>query len=115
MKDSNVSVVPSNLSETILSLAHSKTHNMQGVEAKRSVKPDKNSHQMLNFANIGALILVTKVVECTSYNQCNGNKQNLSFPKGYDKDVPDAFETGNATEVRIKYGLKQLRKVIEKR
>ena len=58
---------------------------------------------------------MTKVVECTSYDQCNGNKQNLSIPKDYDKDVPDAFENGNATEVRIKYGLKQLRKVTERR
>ena len=70
---------------------------------------------MLALAKIGALILVSKVVECTSYNQCNGNKQNLSIPKGYDKDVPNAFESGNATQVRIKYGIKQLRKVIETR
>ena len=51
----------------------------------------------------------------SSDKQCNGNKQNLSIPKGYDKDVPDAFESGNATQVRIKYGIKQLRKVIETR
>ena len=70
---------------------------------------------MLALAKIGALILVSKVVECTSYKQCNGNKQNLSTPKGYDMDVPDAFESGNATQVRIKYGIKQLRKVIETR
>ena len=70
---------------------------------------------MLALAKIAALILVSKVVKCTSYNQCNGNKQNLSIPKGYDKGVPDTLESGNATQVRIKYGIKQLRRVIETR
>ena len=70
---------------------------------------------MLTIVNICFSLFFAIGVECTSYNQCNGNKQNLSISKGYDKDVPDTFETGNATEVRIKYGIKQLRKVIEKR
>ena len=50
-----------------------------------------------------------------AYDHCSGNKQNVVVPQSYDKDVPDTFETGNATEVRVAYGIKHLRKVSEER
>ena len=70
---------------------------------------------MFFFATISAALLVANAVRSSSHDQCNGNKQNLLIPKSYDKDVPDTFETGNATKVRIKYGIKQIRKVREER
>ena len=45
----------------------------------RRCSSTKKPHKMLALAKIGAFILVSKVVECTSYNQCIGNKQNLSI------------------------------------
>ena len=67
------------------------------------------------FATVSAALLVANSVKSNGYDQCNGNKQNVVIPQGYDKDVPDAIGTGNATEIGIKYGIRQLRMVNEER
>ena len=70
---------------------------------------------MFLFAKVSVALLLVNTVKSSGYDQCNGNKQSIVVPKGYDKDVPDAFETGNATGVHVKYGIKQLREVKEER
>ena len=70
---------------------------------------------MFFHATINAALLLANAVNSISFDQCVGNKQNLFVPESYDKDVPDAYMTGNVTKVYIKYGIKQLRKVVEER
>ena len=74
-----------------------------------------NNFIKMFFATVIAALLVADEVKSSGYDQCNGNKQSIVVPKGYDKDVPDAFETGNATGVHVKYGIKHLREVKEER
>ena len=69
--------------------------------------------KMLLFAIL--LLFVTNLGQSSAFNQCRGNKQNIMVPQSYDKDVPDASQTGNATEVHLAYGIKHLRKVSEER
>ena len=69
-----------------------------------------NRMKMLLF-----VILLLFVGQSRAYDQCRGNKQNVMVPQGYDKDVPDASSTGNATDVHVAYGIKHLRKISEAR
>ena len=74
------------------------------------IKVQANMRAMLLFA-----IVVLFFGQSRAYNQCSGNKQNVVVPQSYDRDVPDASQTGNATEVGVAYGIKHLRKVSEER
>ena len=69
--------------------------------------------KMLHFAIL--LLFLTNLGQSRAFNQCKGNKQNIVVPPSYDKGVPNASQTGNATEVSVAYGIKHLRKVSEER
>ena len=49
-----------------------------------------------------------------SYDSCKGNRQTLVIPRGYDKDVPDSYETDIATLVEFGIYIVHLRGVNEK-
>ena len=50
-----------------------------------------------------------------AYDSCRGDKQILVIPEGYDKDVPDSFQTENITCVHFDYTIQRLRGVNEER
>ena len=50
-----------------------------------------------------------------AHDSCRGNKQILVIPQGYDKDVPDSFQTENITDVEFDFTINRLRDVDEER
>ena len=65
---------------------------------------------MLNFT-----LILGHLGLSIAYDSCKGNKQKLVIPKGYDKDVPDSFQTEDITLVEFDYRIQRLRGVNEER
>ena len=51
----------------------------------------------------------------TSADNCPGFRHNVTIPQGYVKHVPDAYFTGNLTEIKIWYYVKNIKGVKEER
>ena len=49
-----------------------------------------------------------------SFAYCKSDKQTLLIPDDYDKNVPDASQTGNITIVWFDYKIQRLKDVKEK-
>ena len=64
------------------------------------IKVQANMRTMLLFA-----IVVLFFGQSRAYNQCSGNKQNVVVPQSYDKDVPDASQTGMPQRLAWHMGL----------
>ena len=63
-----------------------------------------------------------KIVSAISYLigiagalHCEGFRQSVDIPQDYLKDVPDALLTGQATDVKVEFRVRQLGRVIERR
>ena len=50
-----------------------------------------------------------------AYDSCKGNKQTVVIPDNYDKDVPDSYQTGNTTYVRLGIYISRLKNINEDR
>ena len=71
---------------------------------------------------MNVLIHLGEIIVITSYltgvarsSHCPVFRQSVVIPQDYVKHVPDALLTGNATDVKFEFHIRQLRRVIERR
>ena len=55
------------------------------------------------------------ILALTTADNCPGFRHNVTIPQGYVKHVPDAYFTGNLTEIKIWYYIKNIKEVKEER
>ena len=54
-------------------------------------------------------------MDSTRADKCPGIQHNVVIPEGYVKHVPDSRYTGNITNVKFGFGIKQIKEVKEER
>ena len=76
----------------------------------------------LPFASRMSHLINCKIISAICYligtaiaDHCEGFRQSVEIPVDYVKDVPDALHTGQATEVKVEFHVRQLSRVIERR
>ena len=83
-------------------------------------KPHSQAH--LPFALRMSTLINFKIISATCYLigtaialHCEGFRQSVDIPQDYLRDVPDALLTGQATDVKVEFRVRQLGRVIERR
>ena len=61
------------------------------------------------------IFVIFGTMDWTRADKCPGIQHNVVIPEGYVKHVPDSRYTGNVTEVKFGFGIKQIKEVKEER
>ena len=61
------------------------------------------------------MIIIYVALDVTHADKCPGFQHNVVIPNDYVKHVPDSRYTGNVTEVKFGFGIKQIKEVKEER
>ena len=61
------------------------------------------------------LVILLNTLALNIAANCPGFRQNVTIPQGYVSHVPDAYFTGNRTEIKIWYDIKNIKEVKEER
>ena len=61
------------------------------------------------------MIITYVALDVTHAEKCSGFQHSLVIPDNYVKHVPDSRYTGNVTEVKFGFGIKQIKEVKEER
>ena len=72
--------------------------------------------KMLLYVTLNFLwVLLGHCEESFAYDSCESDMQTLLIPHDYDKNVPDASQTGCRTRVEFDYRIQNLKAVKEER
>lgn len=61
------------------------------------------------------IFIIFGTMDSTRADKCPGIQHNVVIPEGYVKHVPDSRYTGNITNVKFGFGIKQIKEVKEER
>ena len=71
--------------------------------------------RMWHLINGKIISAICCLIGTATADHCEGFRQSVEIPADYVKDVPDALLTGQATEVKVEFHVRQLSRVIERR
>ena len=71
--------------------------------------------RMWHLINCKLISAIFYLIGTAIADHCEGFRQSVEIPVDYVKDVPDALLTGQATEVKVEFHVRQLSRVIERR
>ena len=93
---------------------------MSGILHKLAVDIGRSAIRSQKNVEVGMtfyqhFITIVVLTGTAKSHHCPGFRQSVDIPQGYVKHVPDALFAGNATEVKVEFRVRQLRRVIERR
>ena len=71
--------------------------------------------RMWHLINCKIISAICYLIGNAIADHCDGFRQIVEIPADYVKDVPDALLTGQATDVKVEFQVRQLSRVIERR